>query len=61
MDIIGKHISHYRLARLYERKGVLKKAEAQYERFLEIIGEADPSVTEVPDTRRLAELSKSNI
>ena len=43
---------HYRLALLCEEKGMPGKAARQYEKFLEICGDADPELTEVPDARR---------
>jgi tetratricopeptide (TPR) repeat protein len=43
---------HYRLGVLYEQTGRPDKAIQHYEKFLEICGDADPGLTEVPDARR---------
>jgi len=43
---------HFRLGVLYEENGQAEKAAQQYEKFLEIIGDPDPTVTEAPDARR---------
>ena len=48
---------HYRLAQVYERKGLKAKAIAEYEKFLKIWGKADAIYKESADARaRLAKL-----
>ena len=48
---------HYRLAQVYERKGLKAKAIAEYEKSLKIWGKADPIYKEPADARaRLARL-----
>jgi serine/threonine protein kinase len=50
---------HYRLAQVYERKGLNVKAIAEYEKFLKIWGKADPIYKEPADARlRLATLKR---
>ncbi len=50
---------HYRLAQVYERKGLNTKAIAEYEKFLKIWRKADPIYKEPADARaRLARLRR---
>jgi tetratricopeptide (TPR) repeat protein len=48
---------HYRLAKLYEEKGLKKKAISEYEKFLKLWTDADKGVPQFIDAKsRLAEL-----
>jgi eukaryotic-like serine/threonine-protein kinase len=53
---------YYRLARLYEQKGMTQKAVENYTQFLKVWGKADPVYKEPADARRrLAKLKSTGI
>jgi DNA-binding SARP family transcriptional activator len=43
---------HYRLAGLYEEKGWKGKAIDQYEKFLDLLKNADPGIAEVEEAKK---------
>ena len=51
---------YYRVARLYEQKGMKEKAIENYAQFLKVWGKADPVYKEPADARaRLAKLKRT--
>ncbi len=45
-------VYYYRLAKLYEEKGLVGKAIEHYEKFLDLWKDADPGIAEVEDARK---------
>jgi tetratricopeptide (TPR) repeat protein len=50
--------SHYRLGRLYQKKGSPAEAASHFEKFLEVWKNADPGLPEIEDAKKQAALLK---